>query len=266
MHDSTGGNDPETITQDAPSALATIAEIGRAAAEFSALVPAWPLLNDTPTGDGHTVVFIPAFLAGDASTAAARRWLHESGYTPRRWGLGTNTARLELIDQLYTEFLRISDEVAAPVSLVGHSMGGVFARELSRRYPSRVRQVITLGSPFAMDDLHSASPAVRLLFERISRSSIADLKTALATSDPKTPPPVRSTAIYSRADGIVDWRACLERPSALTENIEVYGSHSGMPVNPVVLHVIADRLSQNPGGWQPFDRSRGVRRYLLPQD
>jgi hypothetical protein len=77
----------------------------------------------------------------------------------------------------------------------------------------------------------------------------------------KLPPPVPSTAIYTRSDGIVAWQGCREQESATTENIEVEGSHSGLGYNPAALYAIADRLAQTEGEWRPFDRS-GLRSLL----
>ena len=143
------------------------------------------------------------------------------------------------------------------VSLVGWSLGGVYARELARRQPALVRQVITLGSPFANEP--KASNAWRL-YETMSGRQVDDWPEREVM---KTPPPVPSTAIYTRTDGIVAWQGCREQKSATTENIEVEGSHCGLGHNPVVLYAIADRLALAEGDWWPFDRS-GVRSFLYP--
>jgi hypothetical protein len=84
------------------------------------------------------------------------------------------------------------------------------------------------------------------------------------TEFPASAPPVPSTAIYSRSDGVVHWTTCLEYEGERAENVEIVGSHSGMAFNPMVVHVIADRLSQPEGGWQPFVR-RGCRTFFYPE-
>ena len=151
----------------------------------------------------------------------------------------------------------LAERYQRKVSLIGWSLGGVFARELARRRPAQVRQVITLGSPFANEP--KASNAWRL-YEALSGRSAGDWPGREAM---KLPPPVPSTAIYTRTDGIVAWRGCLEQESPTTQNIEVEGSHSGLGHNPVVLYAIADRLALPEDKWRPFDRS-GLRSLLYP--
>jgi len=109
--------------------------------------------------------------------------------------------------------------------------------------------VITLGSPFA--GAPKASNAWKL-YERASRQSVEDWP---HRERMKTPPPVPSTAIYSRSDGIVAWQGCLEREGPLSENIEVEGSHCGLGHNPAVLYAVCDRLAQPEGGWRHFERT-----------
>jgi pimeloyl-ACP methyl ester carboxylesterase len=141
--------------------------------------------------------------------------------------------------------------------MVGWSLGGVYAREAARRTPSLVRQVITLGSPFANEP--KASNAWQV-YEGLSGRKSDDWPGRDAM---KRPPPVPSTAIYSRTDGIVAWQGCREQESATTDNIEVEGSHCGLGHNPVVLYAVADRLALPEGEWGPFDRS-GLRSVLYP--
>lgn len=123
------------------------------------------------------------------------------------------------------------------ISLVGWSLGGIYARELAREYPSLVRQVVTLGSPFGAENGPDGYDGA----ERAARR--------------RTAPPVPCTAIYSKSDGVVSWEACREADGPQTENIEVTATHLGMGVNPLVLWAIADRLAQAEGAWKPFDRT-----------
>jgi len=139
----------------------------------------------------------------------------------------------ELIDRLGRRFHRLVLKSEAPITLVGHSLGGIYARELARAYPDQVRQVITLGSPFAVRPGQQTNPLVMRLFQRSSGM-------------------VPTTAIYSRLDGVVHWRACREEASPLAENIEVPGSHLGMTVHPTILYVLADRLAQQKTSWTKF--------------
>jgi hypothetical protein len=128
-------------------------------------------------------------------------------------------------------------------------MGGLYARELARRFPSDVRQVITLGSPFRNLSATNVSFLVQWFLSRRSPDSAAEIRDWL-----RTPLPVPTTSIYSRSDGVVAWRSCLEEEGPLRENIEVPSSHIGMGYNPAVLLVIADRLAQPEGTWRPYAR------------
>jgi len=145
------------------------------------------------------------------------------------------------------------------ISLVGWSLGGIYARELARQHPDWVRQVVTLGSPFNLSN--KANHAWRL-YERLSGETIESQQLLLRQL--RAPLPVPTTAVYSRTDGVVAWQTCLEDENRhQTQNIEVAGSHCGLGHNPMVLYVLADRLSQAEGAWQPFRRS-GLRSLVFP--
>src|SRR6202011_18011 len=146
---------------------------------------------------------------------------------------------------------QIHETTARKVSIVGWSLGGVYARDLALQLPDMVRAVITLGSPFANDI--TATNATKL-YEALSGEGINDnpeIREAIAGDLP-----VPATSIYSRTDGIVNWRTCLLRPSDTAENIEVhFASHVGLGVNPAALWAVADRLAQREGEFRQFDRS-----------
>ncbi|MDP3074415.1 alpha/beta fold hydrolase, partial [Bradyrhizobium sp.] len=174
------------------------------------------------------------------------------GYNSHAWEMGRNTGgvsrmRLALRDRLAV----IHAAAGRKVSLVGWSLGGVYARDLALQAPDMVRCVVTLGSPFANDV--RATNATRL-YELLSGERADDnpeLRAAIAGDLP-----VPATSIYSRTDGIVNWRTCLLRPSDTSENIEVHlASHVGLGVNPAALWAVADRLAQAVGEFRQFDRS-----------
>jgi len=235
-----------------PHLLSSATEPLRAACEAAAFGMSLPaLLTTVPEGDGHTVLCLPGFTTSDLSTAVLRRYLNHLGYNARPWQLGRNTGSPELIDRLAWRFHRLVMKSDEPITLVGHSLGGVFARELARAYPDQVRQVITLGSPFAVRAGQQTNPLVLRLFKRWSGLSETEI-TSRAMEERLSPPPVPTTAIYSRLDGVVHWRACREEASALAENIEVPASHLGMTVHPTILYVLADRLAQQKTSWTKF--------------
>jgi pimeloyl-ACP methyl ester carboxylesterase len=135
------------------------------------------------------------------------------------------------------------------VSLVGQSLGGAYARLLAIQRPDAVRCVITLGSPIGG---HSHASNARHIYERTSGESAADPRRWRPITQA---PPVPATAIYSRSDGVVAWQNSVEPSSAAhAESIRVLSSHVGMAVHPAVLYVVAERLAQPEGQWQPFRR------------
>ncbi|MEN6542319.1 alpha/beta hydrolase [Parvibaculum sp.] len=220
-----------------PSLFSRLGEL-RVFLELGSMVPALPALMHAPRGDGHPVLVLPGMLTSDGSTVVLRRYLQALGYQVHPWKLGMNWGPSEKIRQgVRDRFKELSDRYQRRVSIIGWSLGGIYARELAREQPSLVRQVITLGSPFAagyrMDGSYDPELAKRL----------------------RVAPPVPCTAIYSKTDGVVPWEACRETEGPQTDNIEVQASHMGMSVNPLVLWAIADRLALPEGAWQPFDRS-----------
>lgn len=247
-----------------PPWIYSATELPRVAAEASTLTGTLPWLLNSPPGDGHTVMTLPGFTASDWSTTLLRGFLRRCGYRPKGWSLGRNTGALELQERLVTQFLKVSDEAGAPISLVGQSLGGVFSRELARRFPDRVRQVISLGSPFGLTGGKHTNPLVHRLFIQMSGSTAEQMRERMFVTDAAEAPDVPCTAIYSRFDGVVAWQTCLERDRPQTDNIEVVGSHIGMALHPAILHAVADRLTQADGQWQRFDRDRGVRSLVYP--
>ena len=246
-----------------PSFWDSATELPRVMMEMTSLSVTWPWLATSHRGDGHTVLLLPGFMAGDQSTLVLRRVLGQLNYNPLPWELGQNTGSAELQDRLRDRFISLLDEVEGPISLVGQSLGGVFARVLAHERPERIRQVITLGSPFASSSPETVNSLVSRLFQSVSGMSREEMQDQMSDF-PAGSPPVPSTAIYSKSDGVVHWSTCLEYEGDQTENIEVIGSHSGMGFNPLVLNVIADRLSQPHGQWQPFHRN-GCRSLVYPK-
>lgn len=245
-----------------PSFWDSATELPRVMLEMSSLTYSWPLLASAPRGDGHTVLVLPGFTAGDQSTLILRRILKRLNYDPLPWGLGQNTGSVELQARLRDRFREVLASTEGAVSLIGQSLGGVYARILAHESPQRIRQVITLGSPFASGTPDTVNSLVSRLFQAVSGMTRDEMRDQM-TEFPAAAPPVPSTAIYSKSDGVVHWSTCLEFEGEQAENIEVIGSHSGMAFNPLVLAVIADRLGLPQGGWRPFERS-GCRSLLYP--
>jgi dienelactone hydrolase len=228
-----------------------LAEI-RGIFEFNASLMLSPFLMGAPRGDGHPVLTLPGFLASDLSMAPMRRYLTELGYDPHAWRMGRNVGGIARVrTALRSRLAEIHQSTGRKVSIVGWSLGGVYARDLALHAPQMVRYVVTLGSPFANDV--RATNATRL-YEALSGETVGsdpELLQALAGDLP-----VPTTSIYSRADGVVNWHTCRLRPSDTSENIEVHlASHVGLGVNPAVLWAVADRLAQAEGQFSQFDQS-----------
>jgi pimeloyl-ACP methyl ester carboxylesterase len=231
---------------------------GRAIWELAALFASIPWVNRAPRGDGHPVLVLPGLGAGDASTYALRRFLKSRGYATHGWGLGRNYGlRPGLEEQMVQRLKDLRREHERKVSLIGWSLGGVFARELARKAPDDVRLVISLGSPFTG---HPKATNAWRFYEFLSGQKVGDPELH-ATLRP--PPPVPTTSIFSRSDGIVAWQCSVEAEGPLTENIEVKASHLGLGHNPAVLYAIANRMAQPEGQWSAFD-GRGLKRLLYP--
>jgi pimeloyl-ACP methyl ester carboxylesterase len=211
-----------------------------------------PLLMCAPKGDGHPVLALPGFLASDLSMVPMRRYLRELGYDAYAWNLGRNLGGVANMRGALRDLLRrIYQATNRKISIIGWSLGGVYARDLALYAPEMVRSVITLGSPFAGDI--RATNATRL-YELLTGEHVdnaPEIRRAIAGDLP-----VPATSIYSRTDGIVNWRTSLLRACATAENIEVlFASHVGLGVNPATLWAVADRLAQAEGEFRHFDRS-----------
>ena len=221
----------------------------RAIGERVRMEAAMPLLELLPKGDGHTVVVLPGFTADDQSTRPLRDLLNRLGYNASGWGLGVNLGpSREIVDGMRALFENTLEH-AQHFSIVGWSLGGVYAREVARELPDNVRQVITLGSPLEM--VHGDDSATRQLWEELEPLYEQTAHRSVRESH-RPPLPVPTSAVYSRTDGIVHWQACLTVPNETSENIEVYGSHCGLGFNTTVAYVIADRLAQPADDWRPF--------------
>ncbi|MEJ7688020.1 MAG: alpha/beta hydrolase [Variovorax sp.] len=232
----------------APPSRRCFAE-ARALWEAGAAVALWPLLQLTPRGDGHPVLVLPGLVAGDGSTKLLRSYLKGRGYDAHGWGLGRNLGpRRGIEDGMVQKLESLHAESGRKVSLVGWSLGGVYARLLASSRPDLVRGVVTLGSPFKGSA--RATNAWRV-YEGVSGQSAEDprrMRHVMPT------PAVPTTSIFSRSDGVVAWRCSIEDAGPQAENIEVVASHLGLGAHPAVLYALADRLAQPEGQWKPFNR------------
>jgi pimeloyl-ACP methyl ester carboxylesterase len=206
----------------------------RAGVELAELIasPAYYGLG-VPRGDGRTVLLIPGFMGSDSYLTILGGWLRRVGYRPAQSGISLNAGSLR---RLLRQVERRCEEIAArngKVSLIGHSLGGVFARVMAVTRPDLVDDVVALGSPLTGDPRNAAHPIVRALGQVLILDSPRDEANALAQLASPLPESVRLTSIYSREDAVVDYRSCLdEDPNA--NCIEVRGTHVGLAWNAAV--------------------------------
>jgi pimeloyl-ACP methyl ester carboxylesterase len=240
----------------APNAWLMMLE-GRAPWEYAATLAATPWLRKLPRGDGHPVLVFPGLGANDFTTAPLRHFLDGLGYVTHAWGQGFNFGpRHGVLKRCNDDVRALFKRHAKAVSLIGWSLGGIYAREMAKELPEQTRCVITLGTPFTG---HPRATNAWRVFELLSGKVAHD---PVMIEQIRIPPPVPTTSIYSRTDGIVAWRCSVNEPGPLAENIEVQASHVGMGLNPLALYAIADRLAQPIGQWKPFE-STGARRWFF---
>jgi predicted alpha/beta hydrolase family esterase len=206
-------------------------------------------------GDGHPVILYPGLGAGTLNTSQLRAHLRACRFEASDWDLGVNTGPDGIFDEwlgsLAERVCKMHALHGRKVSLVGWSLGGIYAREIAKACPDSVRQVITLATPFSsLSDANHAGTIFKLLGGDTSKLT-AELQARL-----RERPPVPTTSIYSKSDGVVCWRGCLQESAADMENIAVDASHLGMPGHPDVLQIVADRLAQAEGRWKPYRRRR----------
>ncbi len=226
------GGSPVAFRHGVERTSARLLTESRAVFEFGGYAIGYPWFSLLPKGDGHPVLVLPGFSASDLSTIPIRNVLKRLGYRSHGWGLGTNRGPDDaLLRAMRDRLEELSARYDQMVSIVGWSLGGVYARGLARRHPELVRQVITLGSPFRSVEAARQWPA----------------------------PSVPTTAVYSKRDAVVDWENAQEPAAPRRESVEVDGSHFGLGHNPAVIVVVADRLAQAPDRWRPFEPPRRLR-------
>ena len=250
--------------RDTRGALARIAAESRALLEISALLAVQrELYHSVSAGNGQPVILVPGFTATDRLMGRLRRFLNDCGYRARGWGQGRNLGvRRDLLDGLAARVRETAALTGRPVTLIGWSGGGMYARACASLQPDQVRQVITLGTPFKLteDTLHYLPRGIYRLHQRLSPGDsqpVAEIDHSLWYRTP----PVPSTSLYSEQDALSPWPFCLDPRDESTENIHLRCSHAAMPYNPLVYHLICDRLAQPEAQWAAFEVTGWRRRW-----
>ncbi len=223
-----------------PSLFWYFLEIPRAILERISAIRFFKNYHQLKKGDGHPIYLIPGFLASETSFNPLKVLLNRLGYIALHWGFGRNMGKLDTLDLLSEKIETLYAETNQKITIIGWSLGGVYARELAKLHPEKIRQVITLGSPFS----HITFPNnASWLFRLINPNQTEEILGKEWFEALAQPAPVRTVAFYSKTDGIVPWKACMEKTEDdLHENIEVSGSHFGLGVNKEVLKIMLERL------------------------
>jgi pimeloyl-ACP methyl ester carboxylesterase len=231
----------EVVTHErpagAPSVRGMLAE-ARGTADLARLLRAAPWLASAPRGGGGVVIDLPGWRTPELSTAPLRTYLRFLGWSARSWGLGVNRGTPEVDAE------RLAERVAAepePVALVGWSLGGVVAREVARELPERVSRVVTFGTPVVGGPTHTIGART---FGEAECRRVAALVDEL---DAERPIQVPITAIFTRRDAVVDWRACIDRASPHVTHVEVDSTHLSLGIDPDVWWTVATALGSGPG-------------------
>jgi pimeloyl-ACP methyl ester carboxylesterase len=230
------------MSMQPPNLLLALSDAPRALADVAILNMAAPLLcRLKPTQRQQSVMVIPGFLGDDRGNGPLIRFLRRLGYTASGWGQGRNLGTQSFDEDKLREAMEPLIEAGnGKVALIGHSLGGIYAREIARGEPDQIAQVITLGSPFGAGR-ENASHANRL-YERLNPQPDA----RRMDDSLSLPPPVPTTAIYTKADGVVNWRTSLQSgDNHNVHNIEVLGSHIGLNLNAAVWYWVAKKLKES---------------------
>lgn len=203
-------------------------------------------------GDGHPVLVIPGFMGSGLSTKVLREFIDKHGYVAYDWGLDRNLANFDDLEFLAMKIDNLFNKHQKKVTLIGWSLGGVYARQLAKDQPEKIRQVITMGSPFnGVTEPNNA----RWLYEWVKKREGTEEIGDDVLADLPNPAPVPTTAIYSKMDGIIPWQVCMEREEDRThQNIKIIGSHLGFGWNPRAMKIVVDRLQYDASNWRLFEK------------
>lgn len=219
---------------------------------------AQPWLSLLPSGDGHAVIVLPGMLADDRSTEPLLHFLAGKGYAVQGWNQGMNRGpRPGVLDRLF-EQVREARRASGgrKVTLIGWSLGGLFARVVANQEPDLVRCVVTLAAPFTGNPHASHLTG---LYEQVTGHHVGEVSEFRRWYHET--PSIPCTSVFSRTDGVISWPCSIEHETDCTENVQVFCNHGSMVADPTALAVVADRLAQPEGAWRKFEIS-GVRRHF----
>lgn len=216
----------------------------RSLVEWTTIIGLYHLIPRYKSTFEKPVLLMPPYLGNDYSTTFVRKYLKSAGFKTYKWDLGINMINSKSLPKLIEKLDEIYEKHQEKVSLVGWSGGGIFAKIIANRHPEKVAQLITIGSP-VWGIKHMQTPVIRSL-EFLRGRKLRERNEKLI-KELEQIPQIPITCIYTKTDGLVPWKHCLEAETFRNDikNIEVFGSHSGMGANATVLLTVAKTLHEN---------------------
>ena len=216
------------------------------------------ILKNSPKGNGEPIIVIPGFMSDDGSSKYLRRWLNTMGYRSEGWGLGKNKGfDDDTCNKLISRIEKAHDDYKQPIKLIGWSLGGAYSRVIANLRPDLVSEVITVGGPVS-GHIYEANN-VRYLFKIAHKGKSLGERSVdkEVLSYILSTPIVKTTAIYSKFDGVIHWTHCMDlSDEPHVKNIEVFGSHSALFLNVHVFKAIAETLHDKSRIVNPFSTVR----------
>lgn len=247
---------------DPPGMLNFIME-GRSVFEWGSMFLLQNFLPNRIDGQENPVLLLPPLFGTDFSTRFLRSYLKKQNFYAYKWKLGVNLIRSYYLPPLENRLMKIYEKHQKPISIVGWSGGGMLGKIIANRHPDKVAQLVTIGSPvWGLDGLQTY---IKGLYEFLRGRPLSE-RNEKFNNEVDAVPKVPITCIYTKTDGVVPWRNCLESESLRDDiqNIEVYGSHSGMGANPAVLLIVAYALSQRLNGKKVKKLPPNIEKMLFP--
>ena len=236
----------------------------RSVVEWVSMFGIYPFIPKHKASKNRPVLLMPPYLGNDLSTTFVRNYLKSVGFKTYKWELGVNMINSKSLPKLIEKLDEIFEIHQEKVSLVGWSGGGIFAKIIANRHPDKVEQLITIGSP-VWGVKNMKTPVVRSL--EFLRGRKLKERNDKFIKELEEIPDVPVTCIYTKTDGLLPWKHCMEAETLRKDikNIEVFGSHCGMGANASVLLTVANSLNTNITGKKPEGILTKVESLFFPE-
>ena len=248
---------------DAPPLFNMLLET-RSAIEWTTMFGLYHFIPKHKATKNKPVLLMPPYLGNDISTTFVRKYLKSVGFKTYKWDLGVNLINSKSLPKLVEKLDEIYEKHQEKVNLVGWSGGGIFAKIIANRHPEKVEQLITIGSP-VWGIKNMQTPLVKML--EFLRGKTLKERNEKFLRELEEIPNVPITCIYTKTDGLLPWKHCMEAETLRNDinNIEVFGSHCGMGANASVLLTVANSLNTNITGKKPKGITSKIESIFFPE-